>query len=123
MANFRETTACIAYAYRNRFINQREYVLLYVLHKSKNPEFPHWNNERFDFDQKTSDECKAVFRFYREDIYKLAEQLQLTNEITTYNGLVVASAPSLCMYLKRYAYPCQYGDFIILPDRFLSYLF
>ena len=63
-------------------------------------------------DQKTNDECKAEFRFYREDIYKLAEQLQLPDEITTYNGLVVASVPALCMYLKRYAYPCRYGDLL-----------
>ena len=29
------------------------------------------------------------FRFYREDIYELAEQMQLPDEITIYNGLVV----------------------------------
>ena len=88
MPNFRETRACIAYAYRNSFINEREFVLLYDLHKSKNPEFPYWNYARFDLDEKTNDECKAEFRFYREDIYKLAEQLQLPDEITTYNGLI-----------------------------------
>ena len=49
---------------------------------------------------------------YREDIYKLAEQLQLPDEITIYNGLVVASVPALCMYLKHYAYPCRYGDLL-----------
>ena len=83
-------------------INERDLVLLYDLHKSKNPEFLYWNYERFDLDQKTNDNnCKAEFRFYREDIYKLAEQLQLPDEITTYNGLVVASVPAFCMYLKR----------------------
>ena len=62
--------------------------------------------------RQTRDECKAEFRFYREDIYKLAEQLQLHDEITTYNGLVVASVPALCMFLKRYAYPCRYGNLV-----------
>ena len=112
MPNFRETRARIAYAYRNSFINKWELVLLYELHKLKNPEFPYWNCERFDLDEKTNDECKAEFHFYREDIYKLAEQLQLPDEITTYNGLVVASVPALCMCLKRYAYPCRYGDLL-----------
>ena len=112
MPNFRETKACIAYAYRNSFINEREFVLLYDLHKSKNPEYPYWNYERFDLDEKTNDECKAEFRFYRNDIYKLAEQLQLPDEITTDNGLVVASVPALCMHLKRYAYPCRYEDLL-----------
>ena len=110
--NFRETGACKAYAYRNSFINEPEFVLLYDLHKSKNPEFPYWNYERFDLDEKTNDECKAGFRFNREDIYRLAEQLQLPDEITTYTGLVVASVPALCMHLKRYAYPCRYGDLL-----------
>ena len=112
MSNFREIRACIAYAYGNRFINEQEFVLLYDAYKSTNPDFPYWNYERFDLDEKTNDECKAEFRFDRKDIYKLAEQLQLPDEITTYNGLVVASVPALCMYLKRFAHPCRYGDLV-----------
>ena len=34
------------------------------------------------------------------------------HEINTYNGLTVATVPALCMYLKRYAYPCRYGDLV-----------
>ena len=83
MPNFRETRACIAYAYGSNFINEQEFVFLYDCHKSTNPEFPNWNYDRFDLDEKSNDECKAEFRFYREDIYKLAEQLQLPDEITT----------------------------------------
>ena len=63
-------------------------------------------------DEKTNDECMAELRVYREDIPELAEQMQLPDEITTYNGLVLASAPALCLYLKRYAYPCRYGDLV-----------
>ena len=90
---------CIAYAYPNSLIND--------FHR-----FPHWNYKRFDLDEKTNDECKAEFRFYREDIYKLAEELQLPDEIITYKGLVIDSVPALCMYFKRYAYPCRYGDLL-----------
>ena len=90
MLNFREMKACIAYAYGSNFINEQELVVLYDCHKSTNPEFPYWNYDRLDLDEKSNDECKAEFRFYREDIYKLAEQLQLPDDITTYNGLVVA---------------------------------
>ena len=36
--------------------------------------------------------------------------MQLPDEITTFNGLVVASVPAFCVYLKRYPYPCRYGD-------------
>ena len=76
----------IAYAYRNKFINEQEFALLYDAHKSKNPEFPYWNCERFDLDEKIEEECTAEFRFYREDIYGLVDQVQLVDEITTYNG-------------------------------------
>ena len=83
MPYFRETRACIAYAYGSNFINKQEFILLYDCHKSTNPEFQYWNYDRFDLDEKSNDECKAEFRFYREDTYKLAEQLQPPDEITT----------------------------------------
>ena len=40
----------------------------------------------------------AEFRFYGEDIYELAEQMQLREEIATYNGLEVASVHILYGY-------------------------
>ena len=54
--------------------------LLYDAHKSKDPEFPYWNYERLDLEGKTNDECTAEFR---EDIYDLANQMKLPDEITT----------------------------------------
>jgi len=59
MPNFREARACIAYAYGSNFINEQEFVLLHECHKSTNPEFPYWNYDRFDLDEKSNDECKA----------------------------------------------------------------
>ena len=35
------------------------------------------NNETFDLVEKTNNECMAEFRFYNEDIYELAEHMQL----------------------------------------------
>ena len=72
-------------------------------------------------DEKTNDECKAESRFYPEDTYKVAEQLQLPNDITTYNGL--ASVPALCMYLKRNAYPCRQGDLVYHFARLVPELY
>ena len=53
----------------NNLINEQKFVLLYDCHKSTNPEFPYWNYEKFDLVEKSNDDCKAEFRFYREDIY------------------------------------------------------
>ena len=68
MSNLRETRNCIAYAYRKGFINDREFVLLYDANRSKNPDFPYWNYERFEPDELTNAECNAEFRFYKHDI-------------------------------------------------------
>ena len=51
-------------------------------------------------------------RFYKEDIYELAEQMQLLVEITSSNRLVVASVPALCLDLKRYSYRYRYGNLV-----------
>ena len=83
MSNLRETRNCIAYAYRKGFINDREFVLLYDANRSKNPDFPYWNYERFELDELTNAECNAEFRFYKHDIYKLADALQLPDEFVT----------------------------------------
>lgn len=112
MPNLRENRNCIAYAYRKGFINDREFVLLYDANRSKNPDFPYWNYERFELDELTNAECNAEFRFYKNDIYKLADALQLPDEFVTYNGLIVESIPALCIYLKRFSYPCRYSDMV-----------
>ena len=65
----------------------------------KRPVFPYWKYDRFDSDELGNDQCKGEFRFYKNDFFKLAEYLQLPDEIVTYNGLVVGSIPPLCIYL------------------------
>ena len=60
----------------------------------------------------TNAECNAEFRFYKHDIYKLADALQLPDEFVTYNGLIVESIPALCICLKRVSYPCCYSDMV-----------
>ena len=47
MPNFRETRACLAYATRNKFVNEQEFALSYDVHKSTNPEFPNWITKDF----------------------------------------------------------------------------
>ena len=112
MANFREIRESVLLAYNSGYISDGEFVLLYDAYKSRNPDFPYWNYDRFDLDEVSDAECRAEFRFYRSDIYTLADALRLPDEIVTYNGLVVGSIPALCTLLKRFAYPCRYGDMI-----------
>ena len=109
-ANFPPILYCTCLS--KQVIHEQDFALLYDAHKSRNPKFPYWDYETFHLDEKTEDECMVEFRFYREDIYELVEQMQLPDEITPYSGLVVTSIPALCLYLKCYSYPCRYGDLV-----------
>ena len=57
--------------------------------------------ERFDLDKMTDDECKTEFRFYKNDIYNLADVLTLPDRIVCYNGVNVEMVEALCIFLKR----------------------
>ena len=109
MPKFRDT---ILLAHASRLINAEEFVLLYDLHKPKNPDLPYTNYECFDLDKMTDDECKTEFRFYKNDIYNLAEVFTLPDRIVCYNGVNVDMVEALCIFLKRFAYPCRYVDMI-----------
>ena len=74
MLKFRDT---ILLAHASRLINAEEFVLLYNLHKPKNPDLPYTNYECFNLDKMTDDEYKTEFRFYKNDIYNLADVLTL----------------------------------------------
>ena len=57
-------------------------------------------------------ECKAEFSFYRNDIYMLADKLGLPETISCYNRSKIGKVEGLCIYLRRFAYPCRYGDMV-----------
>lgn len=60
----------------------------------------------------SDDQCQAEFRFYKNDVYNLKEVLNLPEEFTCYNGLTIDDIDGLCIFLKRFAYPCRYLDII-----------
>ena len=93
-------------------IDDDELLLLYDLNSSKNPDFPYWRYDYFDLDKLSDAECKAEFRFLKEHIYELKEVFGIPDEIRTYNRLCVNGIESLCMFLKRFAYPIRYSDMI-----------
>ena len=57
-------------------------------------------------------DCWADFRLYRHDIYRLAELLNLPDKIVCYNRSTVDKIEGLCILLKRFSYPCRYGDMV-----------
>ena len=112
MASFRETRDILLHSYCSDLINETEFSLLYDLNKSHNPDFPYWKYPKFDLDAFSEAECKAEFRFYKNDIFTLADLLQIPEKVVCYNGTVVHKTEATCIFLKRFAYPIRYGDMI-----------
>lgn len=100
-------------AHANNLIDDEDYLLLYDVNKSKNRDFPYWSYTHFDLERLNDDECYSEFRFARNDIYRLKEVFHFPESFTCYNGTVYDSVEALCIFLKRFAYPCRYLD--ILP--------
>ena len=118
MPSFRENRIALLHAYDDEVINDEEFVLLYDANTSKNIDLPYWDYENFDLDNLSNDECKAEFRFLKDDIYTLYEVMQFPEEMKCVNGFKVAGLTSLCVMLKRFAYPCRYLD--IMPRFAMS---
>ena len=59
-----------------------------------------------------NEECVSEFRFEKKDIYILGETLEIPESTVCYNGTKVDGIESLCIFLRRFAYPCRYLDMI-----------
>ena len=117
MPYFKEIRDICLGAYSFDTIDDTEFVLLYDLHKSKNPDIPYWRYEKFDLEKLNDDQCKVTFRFSKNHIYNLKESLNSPEEIMYYNSMRVDGAEVLCAVLKRFAYPCRFIDMIQIFAR------
>ena len=95
-----------------KIINDEELLLLLDDNTSRNPEFNYENYQRFDLDEIQEPECKAEFRFNKNDIPVLAEVLGLPETFRCSQRTVANKLEGLCMLLRQTAYPCRYSDLI-----------
>ena len=75
-------------------------------------DFPYWEHDFFKQDCLTGTECKSEFRFYRNEIYRLAEVLDIPEKIICYDRSKVDGIEAFCIFSKRIAYPPRYTDII-----------
>jgi len=99
------------HAYSEDLLDEEEFLLLYDVNKS-NLHFPYKNYPRFELANMTNDECIAEFRFEKNHLDMLCHTLQIPEIIRCYNGTVVSGIEGLCIFLKRFSYPCRYSDMI-----------
>ena len=94
------------------FINDDEFVVLYDLYASKNPDFPYDSYAPFDLEELDESESFAEFRFGKRDIRILKEVLLIPDTITCSQRSVCDGLEGLCMLLKLLSYPCRYADMV-----------
>ena len=89
-------------AYCSKTINDTKFLLLYDINSCSNLHLPYWKYGCFSLEDMNDDECKAEFRFLREDIYTLHDIMNIPEKFTCYNGVKVTGIEGLCILLKRY---------------------
>lgn len=98
--------------YTDNLISDEEFLLLYDLNKSKNLALPYDKHDKFDLGNLCEDECRAEFRFEKQDITRLAEVLQLPPVFKCPQGSVSDDIEGLCTLLRRLSYPVRYSDMV-----------
>ena len=64
-----------------------------------------WREESFDLDIYSDKECRAYFRFKREDLFHLLDTLRIPNVVRTFSQDSASDLEALCIVLRRLAYP------------------
>ena len=112
MPKLRDVRNELLIAHSNDVIDDEEFILLYDINRSTNLDLSYWNYERFTMEDVSEDESKSEFRFLKGDIYTLVDLFLIPDVLTCYNGITCESVEALCIFLKRFAYPCRYQDLI-----------
>lgn len=110
MATFQNARDLLLLSFFEGSVTEDEFLLLYDVNTSKNPEYPYWDYKRFCLEEKDDAECKTEFRFEKSDIPLLVEVLGVPEKMKCKQGTVCEGTEALCMLLKRLAYPCRYSD-------------
>ena len=64
--NFRKTWEALLHAHSDNVIDDEEFVLLFDLNTSKNPDIEYWKYHTFDLNSYGDDDAVAQFRFTYE---------------------------------------------------------
>lgn len=112
MPGLREVRTALLLSHDASYLNEEEFILLYDINKSQNPDFPYWRYPSFNLDRLNEDECIANFRFKKNDIYLLKDLFGIPEDVICYNRSNIDGLEALCIFLKRYAYPIRYGDMV-----------
>ena len=103
---FNDVRNLLLIGHNDGFIDDDEFVLLYDLYASKNPDLTYDSYAPFE------SESLEEFRFRKRDVRNLKEVLQIPETIICSQRSVCDGLEGLCVLLKRLSYPYRYGDMI-----------
>ena len=106
MASFAKARDELLVAYDGGTIDDEQLALLWEQNVSKNPSFPYKDYEEFDLETMDPIECKAEFRFEKNDLPSLTEALQIPDTFFCQQRSACDGMEGLCIALKRFSYPC-----------------
>lgn len=112
MSSFKTARNALVVAYDDSLIDDEEFVALYDVCRSKNPELPHHEYTSFTLEEMDEVECPLDFRFKKHEIPILAQAMDFPDKFTCQQGTVCEGMEALCMVLRRFAYPCRYSDLV-----------
>lgn len=84
--------------------NHDEDVLLWMLADDHDGD-DGWRDVNFCLDDYSDEECKKMFRFYKQDLYSLCRFLNIPEKILGENNSKTQGIIALCMLLRRLSYP------------------
>ena len=112
MSAFREIRSILLQSFDDGEISENEFLLLYDVNTSKNPDFPYESYGKFDLNDMDDNECLSEFRFRKSDLPVLFEALHLPNYFTCQQGTICDGIEGLCIAVRRFTYPCRLSDLI-----------
>ena len=98
-------------------IDDEDYLLLYQLEQDRELH----QNGIFTIEYLSDEDCKLMFRFKKEDIYRLVGALEMPDIILA-NRARASGLESLCLVLRRLAYPNRLYDLVPVFSRDETYL-
>ena len=75
MPKFPEAREALLHAHADNLLDDEDFLLLTDLNTSKNPDLEYWNYDPFDLRSMPDAECFTEMRFWKNDIYRLANAL------------------------------------------------
>ena len=93
MATFKWFRRLLVLYYDANLLSDEDFLFLYEMFPSKNPNFSFDEYSRFDLDNMSEAECKAEFRFDKKD---LAEALEIPPSFKLNHGSIVDGMEGLC---------------------------